>query len=57
VAPRDAVPGLLLHHLLWRIDRCRQWPARAGLHATLIRYVGELLTDPRAILGRTFPSA
>jgi hypothetical protein len=56
-ALRDAVPGLLLHHLLWRIDRCREWPARAGLQATLTRYMGELLTDPPAILGRTFPSA
>ena len=46
----EAVPGLLLHHLLWRIERCRGLATRDRLRATLLRYVSELLTNPEALL-------
>jgi len=45
-----AVPGLLLHHLLWRIERCRAWQTRERLRATLARYVSELLAHPQSLL-------
>jgi hypothetical protein len=48
--PAAAVPGLLLHHLLWRIERCRAWPTRERLRATLAGYVRELLASPQALL-------
>lgn len=47
----DAVPGLFLHHLLWRIERCEDYPARAGLRATLRRYLHRLLDQPEELLG------
>ena len=46
----DAVPGLLLHHLLWRMDRCRGLATRGRLKATLSGYVRELLTRPDVFL-------
>jgi hypothetical protein len=48
--PAAALPGLLLHHLLWRIERCRDWPTRARLRATLTGYVRELLANPDGLL-------
>ena len=47
----DAVRGLLLHHLLWRIEQCHGCPTREGLRATLTRYVHELLVTPEGLLG------
>jgi hypothetical protein len=47
----DAVHGLLLHHLLWRIERCRNCPARDGLRRTLARYLRELLVTPGGLIG------
>lgn len=46
----DAVPGLLLHHLLWRIERSRGLATRERLRATLTRYASELLGNPHALL-------
>jgi hypothetical protein len=47
----ECLPGLVLHHLLWRIERCEGCPARAGLRVALTRYVRELLADPEGLLG------
>jgi hypothetical protein len=52
--PAEAVPGLLLHHLLWRMERCRDWPTRKRLRATLAGYVSELLANPQALLATPF---
>jgi hypothetical protein len=46
----DAVRGLLLHHLLWRIEQCHDCPPRDGLRATLTRYVQDLLLTPERLL-------
>jgi hypothetical protein len=54
-ADPGSLPGLVLHHLLWRIDRCRAWPTRAAVQATLTRYVSELIADPASILGQELP--
>jgi hypothetical protein len=47
----DCIPGLVLHHLLWRIERCEGYPARAGLRIALTGYVRDLLADPDKLLG------
>jgi hypothetical protein len=35
------LPGLLLHHLLWRINQTHDWPTRAGIRRSLIAMVEE----------------
>lgn len=47
----DATRGLLLHHLLWRIEQCHDCPPRDRLRATLTRYVHELIVNPEGLLG------
>jgi hypothetical protein len=47
----DAVRGLLLHHLLWRIERCQDCPTREGLRAALTRHVHDLVVNPEGLLG------
>jgi hypothetical protein len=36
-----SLPGLLLHHLLWRINQTHDWPTRAGVRRSLVAMVEE----------------
>jgi hypothetical protein len=47
---RDQLPGLLLHHLLWRINDCRGLERRQPLQQILIRWVEELAATPASFL-------
>jgi hypothetical protein len=47
----DAVCGLLLHHLLWRIEQCHARPTRDLLRATLMRYLHNFIVNPEGLLG------
>jgi hypothetical protein len=38
--------GLLLHHLLWRINQSQDWPARAGVRRSLVAMVEEFAASP-----------
>ena len=49
----DATRALLLHHLLWRIEQCHDWPQRDRLRATLTGYLHELIVHPERLLGET----
>jgi Phosphotransferase enzyme family len=49
----DATRALLLHHLLWRIEQCRDCPQRDRLRATLTSYVHELIVRPEGLLGQS----
>jgi Phosphotransferase enzyme family len=42
--------SLLLHHLLWRINQCRERPTRAALQESLLHRLAEVLAMPA---GRT----
>jgi hypothetical protein len=45
----DCVRGLVLHHLLLRIESCSGLPSRAGLRARLARSISELIDNPDAL--------
>jgi hypothetical protein len=42
------LPGLLMHHLLWRINQCHGLERRAPLKRTLLGWVVELAETPSA---------
>jgi hypothetical protein len=42
----DVTTALLLHHLLWRINRCAGQPARAGVCARLVDLLGQVCDGP-----------
>src|SRR5262249_20141401 len=46
------VPGLLLHHLLWRVNQCHGLPRRAPLKQTLLAWIDQLAGAPRSFLGQ-----
>src|SRR5205823_8004264 len=45
--------GLLLYHLLWRINQTHDWPTRAGVRRSLVAMVEELAAEPSAALPPT----
>jgi hypothetical protein len=53
----EAVPGLVLHHVLMRIEQCGQYPTRAALRARLASYLRDLLATPNELLGFTATGA
>ena len=50
-APVSALPALLLHHLLWRINQCDGLQRREALRRVLLRWTDELTARPEAFLG------
>jgi aminoglycoside phosphotransferase len=47
--PGEHLPGLFLHHLLWRINRCHGRPTRARTRGHLVSVVDELAASPRSL--------
>jgi len=47
----EHLPGLLMHHLLWRINQCDGLERRSGLRRVLLRWVEDLATAPQTFLG------
>ena len=47
-----SVPGLLMHHLLWRINQCYGVERRAPLRSILLRWVELLASSPAAFFDR-----
>jgi Phosphotransferase enzyme family len=47
----EHLPGLLIHHLLWRINQCHGLERRAALRRILIGWVEDLASAPEAFLG------
>jgi hypothetical protein len=47
----EHLPGLLMHHLLWRINQCHGLERRAALHRILLGWVEDLASAPEAFLG------
>ena len=45
------LPGLLMHHLLWRLNQCHGLPRRAALGRALLEWAHELARDPRRFFG------
>jgi hypothetical protein len=50
-APVKALPALLLHHLLWRINQCDGLQRREALRRTLLRWTDDLAAKPATFLG------
>jgi phosphotransferase family enzyme len=48
---RRLLPGLLLHHLLWRINQCDGLARRDALRRILLRWTDELARRPEGFLG------
>jgi hypothetical protein len=44
------LPGLLMHHLLWRLNQCHGLDRRTSLAGALLRWAHELAHDPRQFL-------
>jgi Phosphotransferase enzyme family len=49
--PRAAMPALLLHHLLWRVNQCDGLERRQPLRNKLLRWAEELAAKPDTFLG------
>lgn len=49
--PRRALPALLLHHLLWRVNQCDGLERRDRLRQLLLKWTDELAATPEAFLG------
>ena len=49
-ATRAQLPGLLLHHLLWRIAQCDGLPRRAALRRVLLTWLDEFVVAPECFL-------
>jgi hypothetical protein len=49
-APNQALPALLLHHLLWRINQCDGLERREALRRTLLQWTEELAAKPDVFL-------
>jgi hypothetical protein len=47
--PSEHFPGLLLHHLLWRIGRCHGLPTRVRTRGHLVSAVDEFAASPGAL--------
>jgi Phosphotransferase enzyme family len=47
----EHLPGLLMHHLLWRINQCHGLERRAALRRTLLGWVEDLASAPETFLG------
>ena len=47
----EHLPGLLMHHLLWRINQCHGLDRRAALRRILLGWVEDLASAPEAFLG------
>jgi hypothetical protein len=45
------LPGLLMHHLLWRLNQCHGLEQRRPLARVLAAWIEELADDPRSFLG------
>jgi hypothetical protein len=48
---RRLLPGLLMHHLLWRINQCDGVARRDVLRRVLLRWTDELARRPESFLG------
>jgi hypothetical protein len=49
--PREAMPALLMHHLLWRVNQCDALERRDALRRTLLRWADEFAAAPATFLG------
>jgi Phosphotransferase enzyme family len=47
----EYLPGLLMHHLLWRINQCHGLERRAALRRILLGWVEDMASAPEAFLG------
>jgi hypothetical protein len=47
----DDLPGLLMHHLLWRLNQCHGLERRAALGLALLEWAHTLASDPRQFFG------
>ena len=47
----EHLPGLLMHHLLWRINQCHGLERRAALRRILLGWVEDLASAPETFLG------
>jgi hypothetical protein len=47
----DDLPGLLMHHLLWRVNQCHGLERRAALARALLEWAHTLASDPRHFFG------
>ena len=45
------LPGLLMHHLLWRINQCHGLERRAALRHILLGWAEDLAASPQSFLG------
>ena len=50
-APREAMPALLMHHLLWRVNQCDGLVRREPLRRALLRWAEELAAEPDSFMG------
>jgi hypothetical protein len=48
---REAMPALLMHHLLWRVNQCDGLERREPLRRALLRWTEELAANPDSFLG------
>jgi hypothetical protein len=48
---REAMPALLMHHLLWRVNQCDGLERREPLRRALLRWTEELAANPELFLG------
>jgi phosphotransferase family enzyme len=46
----EHLPGLFLHHLLWRINQCHRWPTRARIRTALVALVEQFAANPRSFI-------
>jgi hypothetical protein len=49
--PPEALPALLMHHLLWRVNQCDALERREALRRALLRWTEELAAAPDTFLG------
>ena len=47
----DAMPALLMHHLLWRVNQCDGLERREPLRRALLRWAEELAATPDSFMG------
>jgi hypothetical protein len=47
----EHLPGLLMHHLLWRINQCQGLERRTALRQILLAWVEDLASTPATFLG------
>ena len=45
------LPGLLMHHLLWRLNQCHGLERRAALGRAMLEWAHDLARDPRQFFG------